>query len=107
MNKWNLFKTSIKLPTLKILHMLLLFSLWGENPEIIRFFKNHSPDQNFSYIGSYDKWVRIKSWEKLANFLLCKAPSKENFLEDVESRVELYYTYKYLDEDSNADDTHD
>ena len=36
----------------------------------------------FLFIGSYDKWFCIKSWQKFANlFLLCKAPSKKRLSE--------------------------
>ena len=31
----------------------------------------------FLSIVSYDKWFCIKSWQKFANLLLCKAPSKK------------------------------
>ena len=42
----------------------------------------------FLCIGSYDKWFYIKSWQKFANLLvLCKAPSKKDFLKHVGSTV--------------------
>ena len=60
----------------RYLHNLHSFWLWGKSEKKNDFLKTN--DKNFLCIASYDKLVCIKSWQKLANFiLLCKTPSQE------------------------------
>ena len=50
--------------------------------------KKQTLELKFLRIGSYDKWFCIKSSQTFANLLLlCKAPDKNDFLQDVESIV--------------------
>ena len=52
--------------------------------------KNQWLEYNFLYIGSYDEWFYIKSWQKFANlFLLCKAPTKKRLSETCRKHTSL------------------
>ena len=73
----------------KFLHNLHSFLLW-EKVKIFDFLKNIDWNKTFCAKVVNDKWFCIKSWQKFANLLLYKAPSKKkknNFLKDVESTV--------------------
>ena len=66
LNKWNMLKSGSKLPTLQISASFGFIFTMGK-VKIFDFFKNQWLELNFLYIGSYNKWFYIKSWQKFAN----------------------------------------
>ena len=71
----------VKIPTLQISAWFCFIFTVGKS-ENTWFFKNQWLEWNFSYIGSYDKWFCIRSWQKFASLLLlCKASSKKRLSE--------------------------
>ena len=70
----------------RFLHNLHSFSLWKEMKIFFFFFFfffffKQWLEWNFLCIGSYDKWFCIKSLQKFANLLLCKALPKTRLSE--------------------------
>ena len=93
LNKWNMLKIWLKLPTLQIYASFGFIFTMGKS-ENIWFFKNQWLELNFLYVGSYDKWFCIKSWQKFANLLLlCKVSSKKRLSERCRKHCSFYYYY--------------
>ena len=87
------WKSGSKLPTLQISAWFGLIFTMGKS-ENIWFLKKQCLEWNFSYIGSYDKWFCIKSWQMFANLLLlCKASSKKRLSERCRkhSRINIFF----------------
>ena len=81
LNKWNLLKIWLQVTYPIDFCMSWLHFYYGKKWKYLIFWKSMTRI-NVLYIGSYDKWFCIISWQKFANLLLlCKASSKKRLSE--------------------------
>ena len=99
LNKQNLLKICLPVTYPTNFCIICIHFYYGKKWKYLSFEKPFTRITFFFFfcIGSYDKWFFIKSWQKANLLLLCKMPSKNDFLKDdfVENTVVSFNYYYY------------